>query len=315
MSNKRRYWRLLWVLFLMLVFVNAVAFFHAYKFTHFDASATRKIENAYELSLGEKLGLLLTGADMPRPENKATPHRRFETVRLQSNKEIVCWYIPKDSAIGTVALFHGYGGEKSTLLDKAEVFYQLGYNTLLVDLMGAGGSEGVQTTIGFKEAEQVKTCVAYLKQRREQNIVLFGTSMGAAAIMKAMDDEPLPVRSLVLECPFSTLLQTVRNRFDMMGAPSFPMAHLLVFWGGTQNGFNGFAHNPAEYAQRITLPTLLLWGEKDDRVKRAETTEIFHNLAGPKKLVTYPMAGHENYLLKYREQWTADVAQFLNASR
>lgn len=314
MSRKKTYKRLWWALLLAVLLVNAVAFFHAWKLTHFDASASRKIENAYGLSTGEKLGLVLTGADMPRPANKARPTLPYQTVRLKSNKTIECWFIPRDSARGTVALFHGYGGEKSGMIDKAEVFHGLGYNTLLVDFMGAGGSEGVQTTIGFKEAEQVKTCVDYLQQRGEKNIVLFGTSMGAAAIMKAMDDNDLPVRSLVLECPFSTMLQTVKNRFAMMGAPSFPLAHVLVFWGGALNGFNAFDHDPADYAKDITIPTLLLWGEKDDRVKREETDEIFAHLAGPKKLCTYPEAGHENYLVKYREQWTGDVAQFLNAS-
>jgi alpha-beta hydrolase superfamily lysophospholipase len=313
MTSRLFFKRFLWFLLLLIFCINVVALFHAYKLTHFDATATRKIENAYGLSTADKLGLVLTGADMPRPKNKTWPARPYQTVRLKSNKAIECWYIPRDSAKGTVALFHGYGGEKSGMLDKAEVFRQLGYNTLLVDFMGAGGSEGVQTTIGYKEAQQVKTCVDYLLQKGEKNIVLFGTSMGAAAVMKAMDDHSLPVRSLVLECPFSSMLQTVKNRFAMMGAPSFPLAHVLVFWGGAQNGFNAFAHNPAEYAKDITTPTLLLWGEKDDRVKRQETAEIFQRLAGPKKLVTYPEAGHENYLSKYKEQWTGDVAQFLDS--
>jgi pimeloyl-ACP methyl ester carboxylesterase len=105
----------------------------------------------------------------------------------------------------------------------------------------------------------------------------------------------------------------VKNRFRMMGVPAFPMAHLLVFWGGVQNGFNAYGHNPRDYAKSITTPTLLLYGEKDDRVTTKETAEIFAHLAGPRQLVTYPLAGHENYLNKYGVQWTADVARFLNA--
>jgi len=34
-------------------------------------------------------------------------------------------------------------------------------------------------------------------------------------------------------------------------------------------------------------------------------------LKGTKQLVTYPQAGHENYLLKYKTEWTTDVAAFL----
>lgn len=306
--------RVLWAALLVVLLLNAVAFFHAYKFTHFDPSPAAHKKSVSELSVADKLGMLLFGADLPRPVNKTTPQRPFETLLLKSNKTIECWYIPADSAKGTVVLFHGYGGEKSSMLDKADVFLQLGYNTLLADFMGAGGSQGLQTTIGYKEAAQVATCVNYLKKRGEQNIILFGTSMGAAAVMKAMNDHPLEVRALVLECPFGTMLQTVRNRFRMMGVPSFPMAHLLVFWGGVQNGFNAYGHNPTEYAKSITTPTLLLYGEKDDRVTMEETNKILAHLAGPKQLVTYPLAGHENYLNKYDLEWTADVARFLKAS-
>jgi hypothetical protein len=44
-------------------------------------------------------------------------------------------------------------------------------------------------------------------------------------------------------------------------------------------------------------------GEKDDRVSMHETKKIFQNLQGFKILSTYPLAGHENYLLKYRTAW------------
>jgi len=300
---------------LLLVFVNLIAFFHAYKFTHFTKTEKDNDEKDNRPALLKKATVLLTGIDNERPENKATPALPYQTVRLQSNKQIECWFVPKDSAIGTVVLFHGYGGYKSSMLDKSEAFHQMGYNTLLVDFMGSGGSEGVATTIGFKEAEQVKSAVDFLAKKGENNIVLFGTSMGAVAIMKAVDDYQMPVTSLLIECPFSTLLQTAENRFEIMGVPSFPLANLLVFWGGVQNGFNAFAHDPVDYARDIRLPALLMYGEKDKKVKPEETAAIFNNLAGPKALVTFPEAGHENYLTEYKNEWTAAVSQFLQNTR
>jgi pimeloyl-ACP methyl ester carboxylesterase len=93
--------------------------------------------------------------------------------------------------------------------------------------------------------------------------------------------------------------------------PFFPLADLLVFWGGAQSGFNAFTHNPEDYAGKIRVPVLLLYGEKDDRVKPSETSAIYTNLAWSKKLVQYPLAGHEDYLIQYRRQWTDEVLQFL----
>ncbi len=226
---------------------------------------------------------------------------------------IECWSLKTDSSKGTVIIFHGYGGNKYSMLDKAEEFLKMGYNTLLVDFMGSGGSEGNQTTIGYKEALQVKTAFDFLTNNGESNIILFGTSMGAASILRAIHKHDIKPSAIILECPFGSLYKTTAARFKKMGVPSFPMAGLLVFWGGVQNGFWGFSHKPVVYATSVKCPALLLHGEKDEKVSADEIRSIFKNLNGKKELKFYPDAGHENYLLKYQSEWRADVGNFLSS--
>ena len=341
--KKRKILRLLlWAFVSLFVLMNAVAFMQAYKFTHFSNSGAPKTKDARHLSFGEKMSALFFGIDNPRPEHLALPSQHFDTVRLPSNKMIECWSIIRDSnrvaakeehhevtegksrsgkkkapphvidsTRGTVILFHGYGGEKSSMLDKSDIFLQLGYNTLLVDFMGSGGSEGNQTTIGVKEAEEVMTCYNYLLAKGEQHIYLFGTSMGAVAILKAIRDYHLAPAGIIIECPFGSLYETTCARFRSMDIPSFPMAGLLDFWGGVENGFWAFSHKPVEYAKSVTCPTLLLYGGKDEKVSMDEIDDIFVNLHGKKKLHVYEFAGHENYLRQYKQRWTEDVGHFL----
>lgn len=292
--------------------MNVVAFFHAYKFTHFSTAASEKTKSPEKLSVFARIKTLITGVNNPRPVNKPVDSSyRIDVITLQSNKKIECWYIQSrhtiDSAKGTVAIFHGYSGEKSSMMDKAEEFLKLGYNTLLVDFMGSGGSEGNQTTLGYKEAEQVKTVFEYLQQKGEQQIYLFGTSMGAAAILKSIHDYQIKPKAIILECPFGSMYETTCARFRNMNAPVFPMAGFLVFWGGVQNGFWAFEHKPTKYAKSVQCPTLLLYGEKDKNVSRSETDAIFGNLNGKKQLKTYAEARHENYLLKYKREWIQDI--------
>lgn len=294
----------------IFILINLIAFFHAYQFTHFTELNIKKTK-AVSLTKLEKLEILFFGIKNPRPTNTKTPSQAYETIKLQSNKQLEAWFIKSTSNKGTVILFHGYGGKKSALLDKATLFLNLGYHVFLVDFMGSGGSEGVQTTIGYHEAEQVKTCFEYVLQKRGGKIYLFGTSMGAVAIMKALHDYPIQPQGIILECPFGSMQKTTAARFTELGIPSFPMANLLVFWGGVQNGFWAFSHNPEEYAKKITCPTLLLYGEKDKTVSREEIDAIFSNLSGTKKLKTYPLAGHENYLNKYKKEWLSDVKVFM----
>lgn len=298
-------------LIILVILLNVIAGFHAYKFTHYAPGISRKTSKPEQISFAEKIKTLAFGVNNPRPVNKLLPDRPFETVNIKSNKLVSGWLIKADASKGTVIIFHGYGGHKSSMLDKAEVFLQLGYSTLLLDFMGSGDSEGNQTTIGFHEAQEVKDAFDFMHNRGEKNIFLFGTSMGAAAIMKAQKDYALKSKAILIECPFGTMLETVKARFHVMKVPPFPMAYLLVFWGGVENNFNAFGHNPQEYAKDISCPTLLMYGEKDVDVSRKETDEIYKNLKGKKKLCTYPLAGHENYLRKYKTEWIEDVSRFM----
>ena len=309
--RRRRIWKkIFWTFLIAFFFLNFITYLHAYRFRHFaDPSEPRTSEH---ISTIEKIKTLFIGIKNPRPENKTQPQVAYQTIKIKSNKQLDCWLIKADSAKGTVLLFHGYGGEKSSMLDKATELLAMRYNVLLVDFMGSGASEGNSTSIGFKEAEEVKDCFEYIQKQGEKNIHLFGTSMGAVAIMKAISNYKIQPSSTMLECPFGTMYKTVCARFKLVNVPTFPMAGMLMFWGGVQNGFWAFSHNPVDYAKDISCPTLLLFGEKDNRVSREEINTIYNNLQGHKKLVTYPLAGHENYLLKYKDQWVQDVKSFLS---
>ena len=302
----------IWTLLTLFILMNAVAYMHAYKFTHFSGIEKVRTKDPGKLTFGEKVKTLLTGIENPRPGLADSPKQAFKVINLVSNKRIECWSIQKDSSRGTVVLFHGYRGNKSSMIAKSDEFLKMGFSTFLVDFMGSGGSEGNQTTIGYKEADEVKTCFEFLKNKGENNIILFGSSMGSAAILRAVYKYEIEPSAIIIECPFGSMYKTTCVRFRKMGVPSFPMAGLLVFWGGVQNGFNGFSHSPEKYAKSARCPVLLIYGEKDERVTRKEIQNIFENIPGKKSLKMYPEAGHGDYLDKYKSQWISDISHFLS---
>ena len=165
--------------------LNMVAFLHAYRFTHFSPASTERT-NPDQLSLGKKLKILFTGIENPRPTNKGVPAQSYTTLHVNSTVTLVCWQVNVPNDKGLIVLFHGYAGEKSSLLGRAEKFRALGYSTILVDFMGSGGSDGNSTSVGFHEAEQVKDCCQAIQKIYNGKIFLFGTSMGAAAILKRL---------------------------------------------------------------------------------------------------------------------------------
>lgn len=311
LAVNKKFWRKAALLFLTLfILMNVVAFMHAWRFTHFSSANGSRVTSG-SLSFGQKLKYALTGVPNPRPQTGDIPRSSYKDVVIDSTYHTSAWFIPADSSKGTIVLLHGYGGEKSSMLDKASILKTLGWNCLLIDFRGGGASPGTKTSIGYYEAEQVAAAVKWLADQKQGPVWLFGTSMGAAAALRAIAHESVSVSGLVLECPFATLYGTTAARFRMQGVPAFPMAGLIVFWGGVQQGFNGFAHNPVDYAREIKIPTLLMWGEKDPKVSANETAAIFDNLKGPKLRINFPNAGHENYLLKYKNEWTDAISGFL----
>lgn len=305
-------------LFSMIVFLlgNFIIYNHAYRFSHFDKTEENvKTKKPEELSISAKIKTLIFGVNISKPKNKAYPTKTYETVTLKSNETLEAWHIKMPDSKGTIIMFHGYSSSKSGLLSYAEAFNQKGYSTFLVDFMGSGGSSGHLTTIGLQESKDVKVAYEFIKTKQPNHpILLFGCSMGAVAIMKAIGDYEIKPEKIILECPFGNFKTTTKARFKAMNIPSFPLAELLLMYGGLQLGFNLFEHNPTDYAKKIGVSTLLLYGAKDMRVSRTETDAIYQELQGHKQLGILENSGHEVYLNKDREHWNLLINDFLESS-
>ena len=110
-----------------------------------------------------------------------------QKLKIKKNEWLSTWLIKAPNPQGTVILFHGKESSKSSLLTPAQVFNSLGYNALLVDFRGSGNSSGNTSTVGFHEGEDVAIAINYIQQlNAEQPIILYGISMGSAAILKAI---------------------------------------------------------------------------------------------------------------------------------
>lgn len=291
---------------------NIIVYNHAYRFTHFSDTATERPKKPEQLSTQEKLKALFQGVRVPKPINHREPQQPFKTVMLQSHKKIEVWDKPVEDSKGVVILFHGYISCKANSLPYAQAFNQKGYSTVMVDFMGHGGSEGLETTIGYKEGRDVKAAFDYAKKKYpNQKIILFGSSMGAVAIMKSVEQYDIAPDKLILECPFGSLLETAKGRFEVMGLPTTPMAHWLILFGGWQTGFDAFAHNPTTYAKSINIPTAIFNGGKDKRVSKTEIDSIYNNLKGEKEVVIFENSAHQIYLTNDAVDWNNAVDSFL----
>jgi uncharacterized protein len=289
----------------VVVGVNAITAVAAYAMTHY-----------------RSLGQMGLGAAKPINSKLPTDVGLSYTTRkidLPNRRWLETWQIPVQNAQsnGTVLLFPGSGSSKSPqLLAPAKAFNTLNYDAVLVDFEGVGGSSGNHKTIGMKESQDVATVFKEAQRLKLQRpIVLYGISMGSAAILRAIALNKIQPDAVILELPFARFVDTVKSRFHVFKVPSFGLAELLVFWGSVQHGENGFTHNPMTYAQQVHCPTLVMQGERDGWTSVAEVRGLVKNLKGPAELVVFPKAGHQVLVTVDKVQWHQSVESLLRKTK
>lgn len=310
--------RLAYILLSFFLFFNIICAVQAYHFTRFVDGAKR--EDVTQMGFFSKTGAMLFGTPVPKSVNKDSLNIPHTTVKFKTEDGLMlaAWSAihTNDSvkARGTILMFHGHGNCRSGLIKEAEAFYNLGWNILSVDFRDHGDSEGTTCSVGYKESKDVKAAYDYATKNGEKNIEMYGASMGAATITKALHDYPnLHVQKIILEMPFATMHDATQGFVRVMHLPDEPLGTFLTFWGGVDLGMWAFSNKPVEYVKDIHCQTLLQWGAEDFRVKKSETEAIYNNLGTKnKKLVIYENSGHQSLCKNEHDKWMENVTAFLN---
>jgi uncharacterized protein len=302
------------VLLVQLILINISAAFHAYRITHYyDDDRVRNLP-ASSGKIFLRTWRLMVGKKLPKSVIQYYPPGPYDTVQLitHNGKKIEGWWMKADSSVGTVILFHGLTSNKGNLLAEAYEFLSMGYNTLLIDVRAHGNSSGIASSIGVKEGEEVKMAFDFVKAKGEKNIVLWGMSMGAVIITRAVYEYGISPQKIILEMPFARLQAHIRAKARILGFPDEPFGFFVTLWAGLGQGYWGFGHKTTKYVKAVTCPVLLQWGERDEYVLKSETETIFKNIASrDKSLVVYQEAGHQSLLGADEEKWKKTIGDFL----
>src|SRR5580704_8560305 len=205
----KRFKKILFALLSLFLLFNLIAINQAYHLTHFYEHGTVKPLADQTNGFWGKVQVALLGFKLEKLPG-TVPDSAFTDIKLKTKNSLTldAWFIRVPHAKGTIAIFHGHGSEKSANLSQSNTFNEMGYSTFLVDFRAHGQSEGNTCTIGFREAEDVKLAYDYLKDNGEKNIILYGISLGAATITKAVAEYHITPQKIILEMPFGSLPAT-----------------------------------------------------------------------------------------------------------
>jgi uncharacterized protein len=303
------------IFLVFFVLLNIMIAFQAYRTTYFYEQGEVPFQKFTDKTTLQKISTAILGAKISKREMNDTPTNPFEVVKLKDSDGYVLegWYVATKNPKGTVALFHGHASSKSQVVREADYFHELGFNTFALDARSHGNSAGNVCTVGYSETEGIKLAYDWIRTKGEKNIVLWGASMGAAMVIKAVPEYNLKPEKIIIDCPFASMHDAVKGFLRNMKIPTTPLSEMLMFYGSIERGYWAFDYKPEEYAKGIkNIPVLMQWGRKDLRVQQHETDLIFNKLGSiDKQLIIYEDSGHESYCKKENLKWKGEMKRFL----
>ncbi len=121
------------------------------------------------------------------------------------------WLALQTPQAPVIILAHGTPGNRLDMVSRAAFLYNHGYNVLLFDFQSYGKSQGVMSTLGMVESEDILSAISYIHgtpEMEDSKIGVLGLSMGATAgVLAAARSKDID--ALVAEsCPEDATLVT-----------------------------------------------------------------------------------------------------------
>jgi len=208
----------------------------------------------------------------------------YRTVRFPSadGVELAAWYVPPPTIDDTpgpaIVYVHGIGSNREHWFVELPLLYEAGYGGLLLDLRNHGDSGGEFTTMGVREADDVRAAFAFLAEQPEvdpDRIMFVADSLGGSSALLAAAAEP-DVRGVVAVSPYSSLLGVVGDRATAdFRLPARPPADLVIGWANMMSGADLYAAAPIDIVpQLVDRPLWLVHGEADLTTPPASTRRL-----------------------------------------
>jgi pimeloyl-ACP methyl ester carboxylesterase len=221
----------------------------------------------------------------PRPANCAD--RVFETdgVRLQG------WHCrAAETPRGTVIYLHGTADNRGSAVGVIRRFTAAGLDVVAYDSRAHGVSGGEFCTYGYFEKTDLRRVIDGLPPHP---VVLFGASLGAAVALQAAAGDARVAAVIAVEV-FSDLRTIARERAPRVLTRSAIQKAFDVAEARAQ--FRVDSVSPVQAARSIRVPVLLVHGAEDRDTPPEHSRRVLAELAGPKRLILVPGAGHNQSL-------------------
>lgn len=214
-----------------------------------------------------------------------------------------------------VIINHGYTANHYVTYQFSDVFFEEGYNVLLIDMRSHGQSEGEYATYGYYESKDIDLWVKWIKNRvgNDAYIGLHGQSMGGATMLLYGGTHQNDVKFVISDCGFSTARDAIKYQFKKAKVPFFPLYDLARLKVKRNFGFDFNDISPKDTIAKSNIPVMFIHGVRDSIVPTWMSEDMHNSKKGPKDMIYIaPNANHVKSYTVNKEEYKSKIKEFLN---
>lgn len=299
------------IVFVVIVCIVAIALYFITRYAFNQMTRMQKVSPDECFQRLEKEGLYskeqFDGLPQERIELKSSDGLRLQGVFIE----------PYPESNRVIILVHGYTVAFPWMLQFAEMYIRLGFNVLLYDQRRHGSSEGLYSTYGYLEKQDLDLWVGWVVERKGDNcmIGLHGQSMGGGTVLEyaGMHRYEQQIKFVIADCPYSDLTELMKHQVrNLNRIPTFPLLTLIDWMARARAGFRLRHVSPIRSIQESEWPILFIHGEKDNFVPTYMSEALYQvKRRGKNKLLIVKGAVHAVSYGMDRDLYEREVEAFI----
>ena len=215
------------------------------------------------------------------------------TISTDDKIDLVGWFYNNNlEKFKTILFFHGNAGSLENRIYKLNHYKDLNVNFLIIAWRGFSGNKGKPSEKGLYE--DAKGAIKWLKNKgiNEQNIILYGESLGTGVAVEIAQKKNYA--GIILESPFTSMINMGKKYY-----PFFPVRFLL------KDKFESY-----KKINKIFVPVLIIHG-KVDKIVPYDMGQKMYELANEPKFFYSQEYG--DHMVEYDEKLLLALKKFIQS--
>ena len=223
-------------------------------------------------------------------------------------------YIIDEHSDKWAIVLHGYHSNPDSVLSIGMHFSEKGYNVLIPSMRASNDSEGQYIGMGWLDKDDLQCWInLIIEQNDNAEIILHGSSMGAATVLMASGDElPSNVKAIIEDSGYTSVwdifASEAKARFNL---PTFPILNMFELVANIRAKYDIKEASAVEQVKKSNVPILFIHGDSDDFVPEYMCEELYEAANCRKDKLIIHNAGHTESRYKEPDTYYNKIFDFL----